>query len=47
MALTLLVLEQVGDRATRSESEGRVHYDQMLRFSAQLKQRGLLTLSTM
>ena len=45
MAYMLLVLEKVGDRARRSESEGSELYDRMLRFSDQLKQRGLLTIS--
>jgi hypothetical protein len=45
MAYMLLVVEKVGDRAARSESEGRELYDRMLRFSEDLKQRGLLTLS--
>jgi hypothetical protein len=45
MAFMLLVVEKVGDRAARSESEGRALYDRMLRFSEDLKQRGLLTLS--
>jgi len=45
MSYMLLVLEKPGERAARSESEGRALYDRMLRFSADLKQRGLLTLS--
>jgi len=45
MAYMLLVIEKAGDRAARSEVEGRALYDRMLRFSADLKQRGLLTLS--
>ena len=45
MAYMLLVIEQPGDRAARSESEGRALYDRMLSFSADLKQRGLLTMS--
>jgi hypothetical protein len=45
MAYMLLVVEKVGDRAARSQSEGGVLYDRMLRFSEDLKQRGLLTLS--
>ena len=44
MAYMLLVVEKVGDRAARSESEGRALYDRMLEFSAELKERGLLTL---
>jgi hypothetical protein len=45
MAYMLLVVEKVGDRAARSQSEGGVLYDRMLSFSEDLKQRGLLTLS--
>jgi hypothetical protein len=45
MAYMLLVMEKVGDRAARSPSEGSALYDRMLRFSEDLKQRGLLTLS--
>jgi hypothetical protein len=45
MAYMLLVVEKVGDRAVRSESEGRTLYDRMVRFSEDLKQRGLLTMS--
>jgi len=45
MAYMLLVVEKVGDRAARSQSEGSALYDRMLRFSEDLKQRGLLTLS--
>jgi len=45
MAYMLLVVEKVGDREERSESEGRALYGRMLKFSAGLKERGLLTLS--
>jgi hypothetical protein len=45
MAYMLLVVEKVGDRAARSQREGSELYDRMLRFSEDLKQRGLLTLS--
>jgi hypothetical protein len=45
MAYMLLVVEKVGDREARVESEGRTLYDRMLHFSEDLKQRGLLTLS--
>lgn len=45
MAYMLLVVEKVGDRATRSEREGQALYDRMLQFSATLKEQGLLTLS--
>jgi hypothetical protein len=44
MAYMLLVVEKVGDRAARSQSEGIALYDRMLRFTEDLKQRGLLTL---
>jgi hypothetical protein len=45
MAYMLLVVEKAGDRAARSESEGRMLYDRMLIFSEDLKRRGLLTMS--
>lgn len=45
MAYMLLVVERVGDREARTEGEGRDLYDRMLRFSEDLKQRGLLTMS--
>jgi hypothetical protein len=45
MAYMLLVVEKVGDRAARSESEGHAVYDRMVHFSEDLKQRGLLTMS--
>jgi hypothetical protein len=45
MAYVLLVVERVGDRDTRSESEGGALYGRMQEFSASLKERGLLTLS--
>jgi hypothetical protein len=45
MTYMLLVVEKVGDRAARSQSEGQSLYDRMLGFSADLKERGLLTLS--
>ena len=45
MAYMLLVVEGVGERAARPESEGAVLYDRMLRFSEDLKRRGLLTVS--
>lgn len=45
MAYVLLVMERVGDREARSESEGRALYGRMQMFSASLKERGLLTLS--
>jgi hypothetical protein len=45
MAYMLLVIEKPGDRSARSEAEGRGLYDRMLQFSADLKQRGLLTMA--
>jgi hypothetical protein len=38
----LLIIEPPGQRATRSEAEGRDAYAQMLRFGRGLKDRGLL-----
>lgn len=45
MAYALLIVEPAGQRQARTESEGRDLYDRMLRFSEDLKSRGLLTLS--
>ena len=45
MSYMLLVVEKSGDREARTDSEGRARYDRMLRFSEDLKQRGLLTLT--
>jgi hypothetical protein len=45
MAYMLLVVEKPGDRAARSEGVGEARYDRMLRYSADLKDRGLLTMS--
>lgn len=45
MAYALLIVEPVGQRQLRTEAEGRDLYDRMLRFSADLKARGLLTMS--
>ncbi len=42
MSYLLLIHEPVGQRATRSEAEGRAAYDEMLAFSADLRARGLL-----
>jgi hypothetical protein len=41
----LLIVEPVGQRRERSEAEGRQLYDRMLRFSDELKTRGLLKAS--
>lgn len=38
----LLIHEPVGQRATRSEAEGRAVYDRMLRWGEDLRSRGLL-----
>jgi hypothetical protein len=45
MAFMLLVMEPVGQRRTRTEAEGRALYDRMVRFSEDLKSRGLLTMT--
>jgi hypothetical protein len=45
MSYMLLIVEPVGQRETRTEAEGRELYDKMMRFSADLKERGLLTVS--
>jgi hypothetical protein len=41
----LLIIEPVGQRRERTEDEGRALYDSMLKFSTDLKERGLLTVS--
>jgi len=45
MSYMLLVVEPPGQRSTRTEEEGRAIYARMVRFSDELKQRGLLTMS--
>jgi hypothetical protein len=45
MAYMLLVVEAPGQRSTRTDAEGRAAYAHMVRFSEELKQRGLLTVS--
>lgn len=45
MSFMLLIVEPVGQRRERTEDEGRALYDSMLNFSADLKSRGLLTVS--
>src|SRR5262249_25896185 len=45
MTYALLVVEPPGQRSTRSDAEGREVYGQMVRFSENLKHRGLLTVS--
>ena len=41
----LLIVEPAGERRARTEEEGRRLYDGMLRFSDELKKRGLLASS--
>ena len=45
MSYMLLIIEPAGQRAERSEAEGRALYDGMVRFSEDLKARGLLQIS--
>jgi hypothetical protein len=45
MPYMLLIVEPAGQRKSRTEAEGRALYDSMLRFSAELRTRGLLTMS--
>jgi hypothetical protein len=45
MAYALLIVEPAGQRATRTEAEGQALYDRMLRFSEDLKSRGLLKMT--
>lgn len=42
MPYMLLIIEPVGQRATRTDAEGRDAYAQMQRFGQGLKERGLL-----
>jgi len=42
MSYMLLIHEPVGQRATRSESEGRALYERMLRFGDALREEGVL-----
>ncbi len=42
MPYMLLIIEPTGQRGERSEAEGRVLYERMLRFADSLKSRGLL-----
>jgi hypothetical protein len=46
MAFMLLIHEPVGQRAERGEAVGRVVYQQMLDFTAELQQRGQLMASS-
>jgi hypothetical protein len=45
MAYILLVVEPPEQRSTRTDAEGREAYASMVRFSEDLKQRGLLVMS--
>jgi hypothetical protein len=45
MSYMLLIVEPAGQRETRTEAQLREFYDSMLRYSADLKARGLLTAS--
>jgi hypothetical protein len=45
MAYALLIVEPAGQRETRTETEALACYDRMLRFSEELKSRGLLTMT--
>jgi hypothetical protein len=45
MAYALMILESPGQRSVRTEAQGRELYEQMLRFSEDLKSRGLLTMA--
>lgn len=42
MPYMLLIVEEPGQRATRSDSEGQAVYDRMVKFSEDLKKRGVL-----
>ena len=42
MRYMMLIVEPVGQRASRTEQEGRAAYDEMLRYAAGLKERGVL-----
>jgi hypothetical protein len=42
MSYLLLIHEPAGQRATRSEAEGRAVYDRMVRFAEQLQREGKL-----
>src|SRR5438046_295301 len=45
MGYALLIVEKPGDRAARTEAEGRGLYDSMVNVSEYLRRRGLLTMS--
>lgn len=42
MAYMLLIVEPLGQRATRTEAEGRAAYDAMVAYGERLRERGLL-----
>ena len=45
MAFALVILEPPGQRQARSDEQGQVAYQRMVRFSEELRGRGLLTLA--
>ncbi len=45
MSYLLLIVEPIGQRATRSPEAGKAIYEQMLRFGQDLQSRGLLIAS--
>lgn len=45
MPYALLIVEPSGQRQQRSEAQGRELYDRMVRFSEELRTKGLLSLS--
>jgi len=45
MGYMLLIMEPAGQRQARTEAQGHALYERMLRFSAELKARGLLQTS--
>jgi hypothetical protein len=46
MPYMLLIMEDPGQRATRSEAEGHAVYDRMMRYADELKARGLLMVAS-
>ncbi|MES2938770.1 MAG: YciI family protein [Pseudomonadota bacterium] len=46
MPYMLLIMEDPGQRATRSEAEGQAVYDRMLRYAGELKERGVLMVTS-
>lgn len=45
MSYMLLIVEPLGQRATRTEAEGRAAYDAMVTYGKSLQERGLLVAS--